>query len=97
MILKLSLISFSRKRKIFKKRLKDSIETCFFHGNNSILIIEKDSNEGRYFSLNLMCEDSGISYQLPDPNNFSFNSPEVLVKNAKDLEQLKKLILKNYS
>ena len=66
----------------------------FFHGNNSILIIEKDSNEGRYFSLNLMCEDSGISYQLPDPNNFSFNSPEVLVKNAKDLEELKKLILK---
>ena len=41
-----------------------------------------------------MCEDSGISYQLPDPNNFSFNSPEVLVKNAKDLEELKKLILK---
>ena len=36
-----------------------------------------------------MCEDSGISYQLPDPNNFSFNSPEVLVKNAKDLVQLK--------
>ena len=28
--------------------MKDSIETCFFHGNNSILIIEKDSDEGDY-------------------------------------------------
>ena len=65
----------------------------FFYGNNSILIIEKDSNEGRYFSLNLMCEDSG-TISLPDPNNFSFNSPRGACKNAKDLEELKKLILK---
>ena len=80
---------FLEKEKFSKKRLKDSIETCFFHGNNSILIIEKDSNEGRYFSLNLMCEDSGISYQLPDPNNFSFNSPRGACKKCKGLGTIK--------
>ena len=82
---------FLEKEKFSKKRLKDSIETCFFHGNNSILILEKDSNEGRYFSLNLMCEDSGISYQLPDPNNFSFNSPRGACKKCKGLGTIKEV------
>ena len=82
---------FLEKEKFSKKRLKDSIETCFFHGNNSILIIEKDSNEGRYFSLNLMCEDSGISYQLPEPNNFSFNSPRGACKKCKGLGTIKEV------
>ena len=85
---------FLEKEKFSKKRLKDSIETCFFHGNNSILIIEKDSNEGRYFSLNLMCEDSGISYQLPDPNNFSFNSPRGACKKCKGLGRIKEVDIK---
>ena len=82
---------FLEKEKFSKKRLKDSIETCFFHGNNSILIIEKYSNEGRYFSLNLMCEDSGISYQLPEPNNFSFNSPRGACKKCKGLGTIKEV------
>ena len=85
---------FLEKEKFSKKRLRDSIETCFFHGNNSILIIEKDSDEGRYFSLNLMCEDSGISYQLPDPNNFSFNSPRGACKKCKGLGTIKEVEIK---
>ena len=82
---------FLKKEKFSKKRLKESIETCFFHGNNSILVIEKDSSEARYFSLNLMCEDSGISYQLPDPNNFSFNSPRGACKKCKGLGTVKEV------
>ncbi len=76
---------YLEKNKFSKKRLRESIETCFFHGNNSILIIENETNNARYFSLNLMCEDSGISYQLPDPNNFSFNSPKGACKKCKGL------------
>jgi len=30
----------------------------------------------RYFSRDLMCPQSGISYPNPEPNNFSFNSPK---------------------
>ena len=76
-----------------KKRFKDSIETCFFHGNNSILIIDNDTGEARYFSMNLMCEDSGISYELPEPNNFSFNSPRGACKRCKGIGNLKEVDL----
>ncbi len=85
---------FLEKNKFSKKRLKQSIETCFFHGNKSILIIENETNNVRYFSLNLMCEDSGISYQLPDPNNFSFNSPRGACKKCKGLGIVKEVDLK---
>ena len=85
---------YLEKNKFSKKRLRESIDTCFFHGNNSILIIEKESNDARYFSLNLMCEDSGISYQLPDPNNFSFNSPKGACKKCKGLGTNKEVDIK---
>ena len=84
---------YLEKNKFSKKRLKESIETCFFHGNNSILIIDNETNNARYFSLNLMCEDSGISYQLPDPNNFSFNSPRGACKKCKGLGVVKEIDL----
>ena len=76
-----------------KKRFKDSIETCFFHGNNSILIIDNETGEASYFSMNLMCEDSGISYELPEPNNFSFNSPRGACKRCKGIGNLKEVDL----
>ena len=85
---------FLKKGNFSKKRLKDSVETCFFHGNDSILIIDNDSNDARYFSLNLMCEESGISYELPEPNNFSFNSPRGACKKCKGIGVLKEVDLK---
>ena len=36
--------------------------------------IDNDTDDVRYFSRNLMCPSSGISYPNPEPNNFSFNS-----------------------
>ncbi len=85
---------YLEKNKFSKKRLLKSIETCFFHGNNSILIIDNETQNTRYFSLNLMCEDSGVSYQLPDPNNFSFNSPRGACKKCKGLGFEKKVDIK---
>ncbi|MCC1484210.1 excinuclease ABC subunit UvrA [Winogradskyella immobilis] len=58
------------------KRLMESINTAMYHGDNVLMIIDQDSNEPRYFSRNLMCPSSGISYPNPEPNNFSFNSPK---------------------
>ena len=85
---------YLKKGNFSKKRLKDSVETCFFHGSDSILIIDNDSNDARYFSLNLMCEESGISYELPEPNNFSFNSPRGACKKCKGIGVLKEVDLK---
>ena len=58
------------------KRLTESINTAMYHGNDVLMIIDQDTNDVRYFSRNLMCPSSGISYPNPEPNNFSFNSPK---------------------
>ncbi len=58
------------------KRLSESIKTAMYHGENVLMILEQDSNEIRFFSRNLMCPTTGISYQNPEPNLFSFNSPK---------------------
>jgi excinuclease ABC subunit A len=59
-----------------EKRLEESIRTAMHHGENVLMILDQDSGNIRYFSRNLMCPISGISYQNPEPNNFSFNSPK---------------------
>ena len=59
-----------------KKRLSSSIETALEQGNNTIIIQERKSQDIRYFSKNLMCPTTGISYEDPEPNSFSFNSPK---------------------
>ncbi len=58
------------------KRLTETINTAMYHGDNVLMVIDNDTEEVRYFSRNLMCPSSGISYPNPEPNNFSFNSPK---------------------
>ena len=57
-------------------RLRESINTAMYHGENILMVIDESSNEVRFFSRNLMCPSTGISYPNPEPNNFSFNSPK---------------------
>ncbi|MFT5251537.1 MAG: excinuclease ABC subunit A, partial [Flavobacteriales bacterium] len=59
-----------------EKRLSESIDTAMHHGENVLMILDQEANEVRYFSRNLMCPTTGISYQNPEPNLFSFNSPK---------------------
>jgi len=59
-----------------QKRLRESIQTGMSHGNDIIMVVEHQAEQGRFFSRNLMCPSSGISYPNPEPNNFSFNSPK---------------------
>lgn len=60
-----------------EKRLSDSISTAMYHGNNVMMVLkEGDNTTPRYFSRDLMCPTTGISYPNPEPNTFSFNSPK---------------------
>lgn len=59
-----------------EKRLTESINTAMHHGENVLMVLDQDSTEVRFFSRNLMCPSTGISYQNPEPNLFSFNSPK---------------------
>jgi excinuclease ABC subunit A len=56
------------------KRLRDSVQTAMKQGKGIIKISDKD-NHVAHFSRTLMCPTTGISYDEPQPNSFSFNSP----------------------
>ncbi|MEO2127238.1 MAG: excinuclease ABC subunit UvrA [Christiangramia sp.] len=59
-----------------EKRLEESIKTAMYHGEDTLMILDQETGDIRYFSRNLMCPTTGISYPNPEPNSFSFNSPK---------------------
>ncbi|MBT5233311.1 MAG: excinuclease ABC subunit UvrA [Flavobacteriaceae bacterium] len=74
-----------------KKRLKDSLITAMYHGNNSLLIVNEEDNSNTYYSRSLICPSTGISYEKPEPNSFSFNSPKGMCKKCNGLGKLNKV------
>ena len=57
------------------KRLKNSVGTAMKHGKGVMMVRSMHTDEMKYYSRNLMCPDTGISYRDPAPHSFSFNSP----------------------
>ena len=57
-------------------RIAQSVETAMNHGGGTIAVLDLERDELAYFSRHLMCPTSGIAYQEPEPNTFSFNSPK---------------------
>ena len=72
-----------------KTRLNQSLLTAMKHGKGTMMVLEHVEEQAkskkktqefgygkvRFFSRFLMCPTSGISYDEPAPNLFSFNSP----------------------
>ncbi len=76
------------------ERLTKSIQTAMKQGDGLIMILDKDTDEVKYFSKRLMCPTSGISYKDPAPNIFSFNSPEGACPHCKGLGYVNEIDLK---
>lgn len=57
------------------KRLHDSVLMSLDQGDGVMMVLDSEADEPRYFSRNLMCPVTGISYNEPAPHTFSFNSP----------------------
>ncbi|MDR0559971.1 MAG: excinuclease ABC subunit UvrA [Prevotellaceae bacterium] len=57
-------------------RLRDSVACAMKIGNGTVMLLDMENGETRYYSKMLMCPTTGISYMDPDPHNFSFNSPQ---------------------
>jgi excinuclease ABC subunit A len=57
------------------KRFKRSLEKALSMGKGAVIVTDKDQKKVRFYSQHLTCPTSGISYKLPEPNLFSFNSP----------------------
>jgi excinuclease ABC subunit A len=58
-----------------KKRLAETCATALKQGKGNLMVLDSKGGEPRYLSRHLMCPTSGIAYEEPEPNLFSFNSP----------------------
>ncbi len=59
-----------------RKRIRDSVTTALSQGKGSLAILTLEDNQLQHFSRNLVCPDTGLSFELPAPHTFSFNSPQ---------------------
>ncbi len=82
-------------------RISDSVQTALNSGKGTLIIMNLDDEVGlpprivdTLFSKNLVCADSGISYQEPSPNTFSYNSPYGYCPTCKGLGVQTKVDLK---
>lgn len=66
-------------------RLKKSVAIAMKQGDGLLMIMDKDTNEAKYYSKRLMCPTTGMAYGDPAPNKFSFNSPEGACQRCKGL------------
>jgi excinuclease ABC subunit A len=58
----------------FRLRISQSVQQTLKLGKD-LMLIETEKNGVVSYSKQLMCEDTGLSYEEPSPNAFSFNSP----------------------
>ncbi len=73
-----------------KSRISTSISTAFQLGNGLIMVLDLEKGEIKPFSKKLMDPVSGISYEEPSPNTFSFNSPYGTCPECKGLGEVYK-------
>lgn len=56
-------------------RLSQSIQKSLQTGKDLMFLLDADKNTVTQYSKQLMCAETGLSYEEPSPNTFSFNSP----------------------
>ncbi|MCM1079346.1 MAG: excinuclease ABC subunit UvrA [Bacteroidales bacterium] len=68
-----------------EERLKNTVANAMRQGDGLVMVLDKETEETKFFSKRLMCPTSGIAYKDPAPNIFSFNSPEGACPRCKGL------------
>ncbi len=59
-----------------RKRIRESVVTALNQGKGSLAVFAPDDGTIQHFSRNLVCPDTGLSFEVPAPFTFSFNSPQ---------------------
>jgi excinuclease ABC subunit A len=72
----------------FKTRLSQSVQKALKIGKDLIFVNQEGAKDAVGYSKQLMCADTGISYEEPSPNAFSFNSPYGACATCKGLGQV---------
>lgn len=74
-------------------RLAQSITTAMYHGQGTLMVLDHNGGQIRHFSKQLICPSTGISYLLPEPNTFSFNSIKGACNRCKGLGMIEQASL----
>lgn len=65
----------AHKGRVLRSKINDNVQSLAFDSMDSSPAGESLDGALVQYSKQLMCEDTGISYEEPSPNSFSFNSP----------------------
>lgn len=76
-----------------EKRIYETIKTAMYHGEDTLMVYSLEDENLRYFSRNLMCPSTGISYAAPEPNTFSFNSPKGACPKCNGIGRIHEIVL----
>lgn len=76
-----------------RTRIMESMKTAMKQGGGTFMIVDRDGKNPRHFSSKLMCPTSGIAYDDPAPNMFSFNSPYGACPHCSGLGQVSEIDL----
>lgn len=68
-----------------RDRFGASLQTALKIGEGFVMFMDSDTEEIFQYSKHLMCSETGLSYEEPSPNSFSFNSPYGACPNCKGL------------
>jgi len=74
--------------KTSEARLKESVLLALKTGKGVMMVLDVEVDEIHFYSKNLMCPTTGIAYDDPEPNLFSFNSPKGACPNCNGLGQI---------
>lgn len=73
-----------------KKRIRESVNLSLRHGDG-VMMIQKEDGSIAHFSKNLMDPETGLAYDEPAPNTFSFNSPYGACQECNGLGQIEEI------
>lgn len=68
-----------------RSRVVNAVRSAMKQAKGIIKIYEHEAKSDQHFSKFLMCPDTGLSYDEPQPNSFSFNSPYGACENCDGL------------
>lgn len=76
-----------------QSRLQESIKVAMQYGDGVMMVLDQETGKVQFFSRNLMCPSTGISYPMPEPNTFSFNSPKGMCPHCNGLGEVQEVNL----
>lgn len=71
-----------------RQRIAQSLTLALREGKGIVQILDLESDKISYYSRELMCPDTGLSYTEPAPHSFSFNSPNGYCQRCRGLGEI---------